>query len=410
MKGMEDRGWDDMLQRLDSALPTHNKTGGFGRYMAAFILILILFTAGGYIAIRQLEINLTPDVVHTPNEKSNNRENNLNHEPVSDDLTMTAAASTQVDDNDGAGVKDVATYIEDVSNSETISKSNNYRSRNGSMDANARMSSTITANSMEQASGQDLVLESTLQKSNAINLSSENEQKKLSVTEDIDLLPLAEAEVMTTTNDNLPLIALEMKKTYRRLGYSSVLGMYSNIQGRYYGMDIAPQVDFRVTKGTSVFFRLPVRFKHTLDNKIVRDVSNDLNSTFEQKNLFLPDNLDIQSGKVNSNTMDINMLLGIRQQLGDKFSISAYGICGYDNVLGLIQAFSRIPEFSSTANIAYRTVNTSIAAKKDGWTYGSGVEAEIKLASRHSLLGGMNYYFESGNRIEAGLGYRFRFN
>lgn len=410
MKGMEDRGWDDMLQRLDSALPTHNKAGGFGRYVAAFILILILFTAGGYIAIKQLENNLTSDVVHTPNEKSSTRESNLNHGPVSDHLTMTVAASTQVDDNNGAGAKDVATDIEYVSNFETISKSKNYRISNGSMKVNARMSSAITAISMEQASVHALVQEPTLQKSNAMDLPSENEQKKLSVTEGIDLLPLAEAKVLTTINDNLPSIAFEMKKTDRRLSCSSVLGMYSNIQGRYYGMDIAPQVDFKVTKVTSIFFRLPVRFKHTLDNKIVRDVSNDLNNTLEQKNLFLPDNLDIQSGKVNSNTMDINMLLGVRQQLGNKFSISAYGIVGYDNVLGLIQAFSRIPEFSSSANVAYRTVNTSIAAKKDGWTYGSGVEAEIKLASRHSLLGGMNYYFKSGNRIEVGLGYRFRFN
>lgn len=43
MKGLEERGWEDMLQRLNSTLPTHTKTGGSFRYVAVFVMILIFF-------------------------------------------------------------------------------------------------------------------------------------------------------------------------------------------------------------------------------------------------------------------------------------------------------------------------------------------------------------------------------
>lgn len=408
MKGLEERGWEDMLQRLNSTLPTHTKTGGSFRYVAVFVMILIFFSTSSYLTFKHFMLDDTSDTILPGSAAPERLAGHVDLYSSTNGIDLAVKTADESNNKDGIAVSKFAIEANYGVNNASKSARDVSNRINKSLKAHPDYTESISNVSFDGSMENGFTQNTHKEENAGIRTHQEGITKRSSGIEDIEKLLMAETELLSSVEQNSPVIALKSRSTDRRLAFSSILGAYSDIHGRYFGMDIAPQVDFKISKGTSVFFRLPIRFKHTLDNEIVRDVSNELNHNFEQKNLFLPDNLDIQSGKVNANTMDVNMVLGVSQRLGNKVALSTYGLCGYENVLGLIQAFSRIPEFSSTANIAYRTANTSIAAKRDGWVYGGGVEAEIKLGSRHSLIGGMNYYFNSDKSFEAGLGYRFR--
>lgn len=63
MKGLEERGWEDMLQRLNSTLPTHTKTGGSFRYVAVFVMILIFFSTSSYLTLKHFVLDDTSDAI-----------------------------------------------------------------------------------------------------------------------------------------------------------------------------------------------------------------------------------------------------------------------------------------------------------------------------------------------------------
>jgi len=403
LKNFEDRAWEDMVHRLNDSLPNHSPMSK--RYWIPVAVAILAFVLGGYILLDNFILNQSSNVILAQKDESfllNDHQHNvaIKEEVRHNDVVKS---SKSLDNND-----DSKYYAGAINQGDQQLMLPGYTYITQS-DDNSQVKSNVSSTLVDDKNDNSISL-SASEYNGAKPVSTFN--STFNSENDGELSLLESKEIQTVDIPESPLekfesLTFDTKKLRRNWNFSFALGSFANAAIKYSGIQATPAASYFINKKNAISVRVPVWVRHTRDDKIVEDVNQKLNASLRQ-DLFVPENIDIVSQKVNSVTVDAGIALGYSHRINQKISLATSGIARYENISGLIQASSRIQGFSKNTNQAFESIDKMYAAKNDGWSYGANIELDYHFTPKHSVYGTVAYMNNKKSDFEIGIGYSYR--
>jgi len=412
LKNFEDRAWEDMVHRLNDSLPNHSPMSK--RYWIPVAVAILAFVLGGYILLDNFILNQSSNVILAQKDESfllNDHQHNvaIKEEVRHNDVVKSSKSFDNNDDSKyyaGAVTKPNRQNSRNQGDQQLMLPGYTYITQS---DDNSQVKSNVSSTLVDDKNDNSISL-SASEYNGAKHVSTFNSTFNSENGGELSLLE--SKEIQTVDIPESPLkkfesLTFDTKKLGRNWNFSFALGSFANAAIKYSGIQATPAASYFINKKNAISVRVPVWVRHTRDDKIVEDVNQKLNASLRQ-DLFVPENIDIVSQKVNSVTVDAGIALGYSHRINQKISLTTSGIARYENISGLIQASSRIQGFSKNTNHAYESIDKMYAAKNDGWSYGANIELDYHFTPKHSVYGTVAYMNNKKSDFEIGIGYSYR--
>jgi|GEM_PF-4237470 len=420
MKEFEDKAWKDMQRRLDVALPGKK----YGAALWKRFLPLLLLVG----AIIPVAYSLW---THADNGSAL-QPHRIERQPVKSHPALADQVTDHAAENRGTTVPVAIASAGEVPIQASAVAENLTKRSTGRLSGQAGIPTTgvtlsvndnigrmetavsgpadITRKEAEESVDQNIVTTIDKLSSDDPDVGSISLQQRNAPADIRELSPIATKNLQSLGVDTYQTgyTAFPVKATVNLFGFSVKLNTYSEVKDRYKGASLAPEIQLNIGKNSSFFLSVPVRYRYSNDKIISEEFNNELSKVFDRNNFFTPGEILADEEKVNAHTFDAGLDLGFRQRLGRKVDIGVSGIARYDNIFGLAQVPASVSEFSSATNSAYEDANRNFESKKDGWSFGTGLDAKFRMTPRHSVFAGFSYLFNKSDKMEISMGYAFR--
>jgi len=417
LKSFEDKAWDDMLKRLNDELPQRSNRGIFYWMPAAAAVIGLLL--GGYLLFEYFLIRPADNSFVVADKKEEMKVPHSQTDIISDPKVINTSDIS--DYKQAAVLPDMLhdkNHLSDEDNPFVEYSSVAYSNEENNLKENDLLIAEVGLNKKQgfkiNNTESDISLSEIDKTLPLNNLADNHENDGESVVIKSRLISsLPEIEGLTMTDLDHPVSKVEpinydISAPGHKWLYAIGIGSFSEIAYRYSGLQVIPQAAFSLGRKDKLFLKIPISVRYTHDNNIVQSANEQANAIFDRQSLFVPDNIEIESNKVNPFTVDLGLEGGYSLKLGKKLSASLAGILRYDNIGGLIQAFSRVKDFAYSSNVAYQNISKTYSTKNDGWNYGANIGIKYDISPRHGLYASVGAMHDDKNYLEASLGYSYR--
>ena len=429
MKQFEDRAWEAMKIKLDTALPVNRKR----KYILWWLALpLLLIGTLSFIFMRQSDsvgkqplkldniANLQTNSVKVKGATTSNFDVNTSERIAPNDSKLNLNSKSIISGNFSNHLsRDVAsadiskptnkTFNVENTNSNTINTNGlNYSI---SIDKNAAENEVISTHVDDQSNINDNKLhgESSQNNRSLVNSNSYQSNFPLSPLENLNADALILDELTIAVEK--PIIKILKNKYPHTFAIILNGGGYAESNTEYSGAFLRPELRYKISSRSSLFMGFSSRIRFTKEDAILTDYNSTAEKYINVNNLTSAslDQISIDDDNINSKSFDIGLDLGYRFRATPRVSFSGLGFFRRNNVFKN-KLINNLQSGNNNGNYfdARTKISSNIKNLNQNFVYGAGIDAKYSVGSRSEFTLGFNGAFNQFNNYEFSLGYGFR--
>jgi len=429
MKQFEDRAWEAMKIKLDTALPVNRKRKYFIWWLA---LPLLLIGTLSFIFMRQSDF---------AKEKPVKLDNIANKKLITLDIKRGTASNFNVNNSERIALNDSKLILNskaiisgNFSNhlSHDVASADLSRPRNKTFNVENTNSNAINTNELnnsieiDKKAAENEVISTHVDDQSDINdnkLHGESTQNNRSLDNinthqrNFSISPLEHLNVDGLIVDELtlhvekPMIKILKNKYPHTFAIIINGGGYAESNTKYSGAFLRPEVKYKISPRSSLFIGVSTRIRYTKEETILTDYNSTAEKYINVNNLTSAslDQISIDDDNINSKSFDIGLDLGYRFRATPRVSFSGLGFIRRNNVFKN-KLINNLQSGNNNGNYfdARNKISSNIKNLNQNYAYGAGIDAKYSVGSRSEFTLGFNGTFNQFNNYEFSLGYGFR--
>jgi len=429
MKQFEDRAWEAMKIKLDTALPVNRKRKYFIWWLA---LPLLLIGTLSFIFMRQSDsegkqpvkldnkANLQTNSVKVKGATTSNFNVNNSERIALNDSKLILNSKAIISGNFS---NHLSHYVASADLSRPRNKTFNVENTNSNaintnelnnsieIDKKAAENEVISTHVDDQSDINDNKLhgESTQNNRSLDNINTHQRNFSISPLEHLNVDGLIVDEL--TLHVEKPMIKILKNKYPHTFAIIINGGGYAESNTKYSGAFLRPEVKYKISPRSSLFIGVSTRIRYTKEETILTDYNSTAEKYINVNNLTSAslDQISIDDDNINSKSFDIGLDLGYRFRATPRVSFSGLGFIRRNNVFKN-KLINNLQSGNNNGNYfdARNKISSNIKNLNHNYAYGAGIDAKYSVGSRSEFTLGFNGTFNQFNNYEFSLGYGFR--